>query len=87
MWVVGTNPLVSATDQNRTERILRRLFVVVQDLFLDAETVDLADIYFPSAMWGEKTGCITNADRSVNYLMKAIDPPGKARSVAIRERI
>ncbi|WHZ27904.1 MAG: Assimilatory nitrate reductase large subunit [Nitrospira sp.] len=80
MWVVGTNPLVSAPDQNRTERIMRRLFVVVQDPFFDAETVDLADIYFPAAMWGEKTGCITNADRSVNYLMKAVDPPGKARS-------
>ena len=80
MWVIGTNPLVSLPDQNRTERILRRLFLVVQDPFLDAETVDLADIYFPAAMWGEKTGCVTNADRSVNLLLKAVDPPGEARS-------
>jgi len=29
MWVIGTNPLVSLPDQNRTERILRRLFMVV----------------------------------------------------------
>lgn len=80
MWVIGTNPLVSLPDQNRTERILRRLFLVVQDPFFDAETVDLADIYFPTAMWGEKSGCITNADRSVNLLLKAVDPPGEARS-------
>jgi len=80
MWVIGTNPLVSLPDQNRSERILRRLFLVVQDPFLDAETVDLADIYFPVAMWGEKTGCVTNADRSVNLLLKAVDPPGEARS-------
>jgi len=80
MWVVGTNPLVSLPDQNRSERILRRLFLVVQDPFLDAETVDLADIYFPAAMWGEKSGCVTNADRSVNLLLKAVDPPGDARS-------
>jgi anaerobic selenocysteine-containing dehydrogenase len=80
LWVVGTNPLVSLPDQNRSERILRKLFLVVQDPFIDAETVDLADIYFPAAMWGEKSGCVTNADRSVNLLMKAVEPPGQARS-------
>ncbi len=80
MWVIGTNPLVSLPDQNRSERILRRLFLVVQDPFIDAETVDLADIYLPAAMWGEKTGCITNADRSVNLLLQAVKPPGEARS-------
>lgn len=80
LWVIGTNPLVSLPDQNRTERILRKLFLVVQDPFIDTETVDLADIYFPAAMWGEKTGCVTNADRSVNLLLKAVEPPGQARS-------
>lgn len=80
LWIIGTNPLVSMPDQNRTERILKRLFVVVQDPFLDAETVDLADLYLPAAMWGEKTGCITNADRSVNLLRKAVEPPGEARA-------
>ncbi|MGB6008934.1 molybdopterin oxidoreductase family protein [Castellaniella sp.] len=80
MWVIGTNPLVSLPDQNRTERILKRLFLVVQDPFIDTETVELADIYFPTAMWGEKEGCVTNADRSVNLLLKAVEPPGEARS-------
>jgi predicted molibdopterin-dependent oxidoreductase YjgC len=80
MWVIGTNPLVSLPDQNRTEKILRKLFLVVQDPFIDTETVEMADIYFPTAMWGEKTGCATNADRSVNLLLKAVEPPGDARS-------
>lgn len=80
MWVIGTNPLVSLPDQNRTRRILERLFLVVQDPFVDAETVELADVYLPAAMWGEKTGCITNADRSVNLLRKAVEPPGQART-------
>jgi anaerobic selenocysteine-containing dehydrogenase len=80
MWVIGTNPLVSLPNQNRSERIMNRMFMVVQDPFIDAETVDMADIYFPVAMWGEKEGCITNADRSVNLLQKAIDPPGEAHS-------
>jgi anaerobic selenocysteine-containing dehydrogenase len=80
MWVIGTNPLVSLPDQNRSERILKTVFLVVQDPFIDTETADLADIYLPAAMWGEKTGCITNADRSVNLLLKAVEPPGEARS-------
>lgn len=80
MWVMGTNPLVSLPNQNRSERIMKRMFMVVQDPFIDTETVSLADIYFPAAMWGEKEGCVTNADRSVNLLLKAVDAPGEARS-------
>jgi ferredoxin-nitrate reductase len=80
LWVIGTNPLVSMPDQNRTTRILKRTFLVVQDPFIDTETAQIADIYFPAAMWGEKTGCVTNADRSVNLLLKAVEPPGQARS-------
>jgi anaerobic selenocysteine-containing dehydrogenase len=45
MWVVGTNPLVSLPDQNRTRRTLDKVFLVVQDPFVDTETVELADIY------------------------------------------
>ena len=82
MWVIGTNPLVSLPDQNRTKKILDRLFVVVQDPFTDMESLAIANLYFPAAMWGEKTGCITNADRSVNLLQKAANPPsgGQTRS-------
>lgn len=80
MWVIGTNPLVSLPDQNRSRTILEKLFLVVQDPFIDTESVALADIYFPTAMWGEKTGCVTNAERSVNLLLKAVEPPGEART-------
>ena len=80
LWVIGTNPIVSLPDQNRTARILEKLFVVVQDPFVDMETLVFADLYLPAAMWGEKTGCITNADRSVNLLLKAVEPPGEART-------
>ena len=80
LWIVGTNPIVSLPDQSRTAKILEKLFVVVQDPFVDMETLVFADLYLPAAMWGEKTGCVTNADRSVNLLLKAVDPPGEARA-------
>jgi anaerobic selenocysteine-containing dehydrogenase len=80
LWIIGTNPLVSLPDQVKVREALERAFVVVQDPFVDAETVAHADLYLPAAMWGEKSGCMTNADRSVNLLEKAVEPPGEARS-------
>ena len=55
------------------------LFVVVQDAFM-TETAEFADVVLPTALWGEKTGCFTNVDRTVHISHKAIDPPGEAKS-------
>ena len=81
LWISGTNPAVSLPDLRRTRRILDRkdLFVIVQDPFM-TETASRADVILPAAIWGEKTGCFTNVDRTVHLSQKAIDPPGEARS-------
>ena len=81
MWIIGTNPAVSLPELHRIRRILDRegLFLVVQDAF-PTETTRYADVVLPAALWGEKTGCITNADRTVHLARRAIDPPGEARS-------
>jgi anaerobic selenocysteine-containing dehydrogenase len=55
------------------------LFVVVQDAFL-TETAIHADVVLPTAIWGEKTGCFTNTDRTVHITHKAVEPPGESRS-------
>ena len=34
------------------------------------ETAELADIVLPTALWGEKTGCFTNADFDRNRYTK-----------------
>ncbi|MEU0786938.1 nitrate reductase [Streptomyces sp. NPDC006173] len=80
LWISGTNPAVSLPELSRIRDILRqdRLFVVVQDLFL-TETAQLADVVLPAATWGEKTGTFTNADRTVHFSDKAVDPPGEAK--------
>ncbi|WP_251091822.1 nitrate reductase [Streptomyces sp. Caat 7-52] len=80
LWVSGTNPAVSLPELDRIRSILAqdRLFVVVQDLFL-TETAQLADVVLPAATWGEKTGTLTNADRTVHLSDKAVEPPGEAR--------
>ncbi|MFC4003315.1 molybdopterin oxidoreductase family protein [Prauserella oleivorans] len=80
-WVSATNPAVSLPELARVRSILRQdsLFLVVQDAFL-TETAQFADVVLPAAMWGEKTGVFTNADRTVHLSEKAVDPPGEARS-------
>jgi anaerobic selenocysteine-containing dehydrogenase len=81
LWVIATNPAVSLPELHRIRRLLQKsdLFLVVQDGFL-TETAELADLVLPAAIWAEKTGCFTNADRTVHISHKAIDPPGEARS-------
>jgi ferredoxin-nitrate reductase len=81
LWIAATNPAVSLPELSRIRKVLAKddLFVVVQDAFM-TETAALADVVLPSAIWGEKTGCFTNADRTVHISHKAIEPPGQARS-------
>jgi ferredoxin-nitrate reductase len=81
LWISGTNPAVSLPELARIRAILEadEPFVVVQDAFL-TETARRADVVLPAALWGEKTGTFTNADRTVHLSERAVDPPGEARS-------
>ncbi|MBI3803106.1 MAG: nitrate reductase [Nitrospirae bacterium] len=81
LWISATNPAVSLPDLSRVRPILKKegLFVVVQDAFM-TETAALADVVLPAAIWGEKTGCFTNVDRTVHLSQRAIKPPGEARA-------
>lgn len=79
LWVIGTNPAVSLAHQEYVREQLKRVYLVVQDVFYPMETAAFADIFFPAAQWGEKTGTITNSERRVNLVQKAVDPPGQAQ--------
>jgi ferredoxin-nitrate reductase len=81
LWILCTNPAVSLPELRRIRKILASddLFVVVNDAF-PTETTELADVVLPAATWAEKTGTFTNADRTVHLSLKAVDPPGEARS-------
>jgi len=80
LWVIGENPAQSEADQTRAKRLMGSLeFMVVQDLFLTA-TAELADVVLPAAAaWAESEGTVTNSERRVQRVRKALDPPGDAR--------
>ena len=80
LYVLGENPLHSEADQERTRHRLEGLdFLIVQDIFLTA-TAELADVVFPAAAgWCESEGTVTNSERRVQRVRKAIEPPPGAR--------
>jgi anaerobic selenocysteine-containing dehydrogenase len=81
LWISATNPAVSLPELERIRAIFAKeeLFLVVQDAFL-TETAMFADVVLPTALWGEKQGTFTNADRTVHLSEQAVQPPGEARS-------
>ena len=80
VYCIGENPVHSEADQKRARHLLESLdFMVVQDIFLTA-TAELADVVLPaSAAWAEAEGTVTNSERRVQRVRKALEPPGDAR--------
>jgi formate dehydrogenase major subunit len=80
LYVIGENPLQSEADQNHARRLLENLeFLVVQDMFL-TKTAALAHVVLPAtAAWCESEGTVTNSERRVQRVRKALDPPAGAR--------
>ena len=80
LYVVGENPAQSEADAVHTLHLLEGLdHLVVQDIFL-TRTAELADVVLPaSASWCEAEGTVTNSERRVQRVRRALDPPGQAR--------
>lgn len=78
MYIMGENPIMSDPDMQHTQRGMKNLFLVVQDVF-PTETAAIADVILPAALFAEKDGTFTNTERRVQKLIRAIDPPGEAR--------
>ena len=80
LYVIGENPAQSDADASHVTELLENLeHLVVQEIFL-TKTAQLADVVLPSsATWAEGEGTVTNSERRVQRVRKALDPPGDAR--------
>ena len=79
VWVVATNPVVSQPDSERFAAGLRKAdLVVCQDAYHPTETAALAHFALPAAQWPEKDGVMTNSERGVSLVQKALAAPGLA---------
>jgi formate dehydrogenase major subunit len=79
-YIVGENPARSEADQTRAVRLLKGLnHLVVQDIFL-TQTAELAHVVLPAAAgWAESEGTVTNSERRVQRVRRALEPPEGAR--------
>ena len=80
LFVIGENPAQSEADVSKAVELLSsRDHLVVLDIYL-TKTAELADVVLPgSASWCESDGTVTNSERWVQRVRKALDPPGEAR--------
>ncbi|HWP24604.1 MAG TPA: molybdopterin oxidoreductase family protein, partial [Candidatus Binatia bacterium] len=79
IWILCTNPAVSAPDLDWIEKALRQAeLVVVQDAYHPTATGRFAHVLLPAAQWSEKEGVMTNSERRLTYMPKLVEPPGEA---------
>ena len=76
LYVMGDNPVMSAAGQAEVREAFEKAeFVVVQDAFL-TETAALADVVLPACVTAEKDGTVTNTERRVQLVRRALEPKG-----------
>jgi predicted molibdopterin-dependent oxidoreductase YjgC len=80
LYVIGENPARSEADQHRIVRLLEGLdTLVVQDMIF-TQTAALADVVLPAAAgWCESDGTVTNSERRVQRVRRALPPPPGVR--------
>lgn len=81
LWIACTNPAQSMPDQTAVREALQACpFVVLQEAFRTTETAGFADLLLPAASWGEKEGSVTNSERRISHVRRAVAAPGEARA-------
>ena len=80
LYVIGENPASSEADLSRAHHLLAsRDLLIVQDIFL-TKTAELAHVVFPASVATFETdGTVTNSERRVQRVRKALEPPGNAK--------
>ena len=80
LWIVCTNPAQSMPDQHLIREALTRAeLVIVQEAYRGTATMAYADVVFPAASWGEKSGTVTNSERRITRVKAALPPYAQAK--------
>jgi formate dehydrogenase major subunit len=78
MYIFGEDVAQTDPDTAHVVHALENLeFLVCQEIFENTTTA-YADVILPAASFLEKEGTFTNAERRVQLVMPAMDPPGSA---------
>jgi predicted molibdopterin-dependent oxidoreductase YjgC len=80
IYCIGENPVSSEADSQHATKLLENLdTLIVQDIFM-TKTAEIADVVFPASNASfESDGTVTNSERRVQRVRKALEPPGDAK--------
>ena len=80
LWIMHSNPTVTLPQADAVrEAIAACPFTVVSDITGNTDTARLAHVLLPATAWGEKSGTVTNSDRTISRQRAALPAPGEAR--------
>ncbi len=80
LYLIGSDPVTSFPAAGRFRKALEKLeLLIVQDI-LATPTAQLAHVVLPGAAAAEKLGTFTTPDHRVQWLGKAVEPPGQAKA-------
>lgn len=83
LYVVGYDVLSTLPHRAEVRRALGQLEeVIVQDLVMTQTAQEVGTLFLPAATAFEKDGTFMNAERRIQRVRQAIEPPGHARSDA-----
>ncbi|WP_338471547.1 formate dehydrogenase subunit alpha [Niallia sp. XMNu-256] len=79
LYLLCSNPVVSAPNSNYVRKVLKQLdFMVVSDFYL-SESAEYADVILPTTTWAEDEGTTTNVEGRVIKINRAQAPLGEAK--------
>ena len=79
LYIMAEDPLMSDPDTKHIRHCMEAAdFIVLQEIF-PTETAKYADVVLPGVTFAEKDGTVTNTERRVQLVRKAIEPLGDAR--------
>jgi predicted molibdopterin-dependent oxidoreductase YjgC len=80
IYCIGENPVSSEADSQHARKLLENLdTLIVQDIVM-TKTAEIADVVFPASNASfESDGTVTNSERRVQRVRKALEPPGEAK--------
>ncbi|TMK59133.1 MAG: formate dehydrogenase, partial [Actinobacteria bacterium] len=80
IYCIGENPVSSEADATHATPLLENLdTLIVQDIVM-TKTAEIADVVLPASNAAfESEGTVTNSERRVQRVRRALDPPGQAK--------
>ncbi|MGG1576075.1 molybdopterin oxidoreductase family protein [Fictibacillus sp. NRS-1165] len=79
LYLLCSNPAVSAPNLNFVRKAMKNLdFIVCADFYL-SESAQFADVVLPSVTWSEDEGTVTNLEGRIIKINKAQEPIGESK--------